>query len=518
MIAALVGAAVPAGANSRSQALYAKGLVPFHNGRWDDAYKLFDEAVKADANDAMALYYRGLTAARRGQPNLAIADLERAAQLRPQITHLALDLGITHFDAGQYPEAQRWLEQAYGTAADRFAAAFFLGLTHFRREDFAKARAYLAEAERDPDLRAQAHYYAGLALLRQGHETEGRAALQKAAQGRPDTETARAAQGYLGAAAEVRKPPTPRAAAAKPWSLHGSAGVEFDSNVILAPSDSSVSSTDTGQDDGRGILGLGGRYHLLDSDAAQVSASYDLSQSIHMQHTGFDLQGHRVRLQGVTSQGPVQLGLAGTYNFYALNYRTFFQEALFTPWVTLPEGDAASTQVYYTFRGRDFFRYPYNTDRDSMDHALGVRQYSLLGAPDRLLSFGYQFDYDDPLRDTRGGDDFQNKAHQLEVAVSSPVADLGTAQLSYLFRLEDYQFPNTRTQVVVVDPITQVPTVVFDGLRRHDNQHEFTVVFSRDLSEHLQLSLAYLGVLNNSNIADFDYSRHILSAGVRVQY
>jgi len=496
----------PARANSRSQALYARGLVPFHNGRWDDAYKLFDEAVKADPEDALAVYYRGLTAARRGESKQAIPDLERAAQSRPGLGHVTLDLGVAYFDTGQYPQAQQWLEKAHATAADRFPAAFFLGLTHYRQGDFAKAQPYFQEAETDPELRPTAHYYAGLVLLRQGHEAEGRAALEQAAQGRADTEAARAAQSYL-AGGGVQQPPAPGAREAKPWAIYGDLAFQYDSNVTLSPSDSAVSGTSTGQDDGRTVLGVGGRYHLLQNDSSRITASYDFSQSLHFQLHEFDLQGHRVRLEGVTDQGPVQLGLATTYDAYFLNYQSFFQEVLVTPWVTLPEGEAASTQLYYTFRGRDFFRGPYDPARDSTNNAFGVRQYALLGSADRLFSIGYQFDAEDTVPNHVKGhpDEFQYKGNQFDARLEFPLAEIATAELSYLFRLEDYQFP------------TEFSTPAYT-LRRHDNQHEFVVALYHDLNDYLQLTLAYLGVLNNSNIPTFDYDRNIVSVGLRAHF
>ncbi len=507
-VGTLVFNAAPARANAHSQALYARGLVPFHNGRWDDAYKLFDEAVKADPSDALAVYYRGLTAARRGQPEQGIPDLQRAAELRPDLGHVSLDLGITYFDAGQYSQAQPWLEKAHATAADRFSAAFFLGLTNYRLGDLAKAQAYFQEAEKDPELRPTAHYYSGLVLLRQGNETQARTALQQTEQGRPDTEVARAAESYLATGAQVRRPPVPGGAReVKPWSVYGDLGFEYDSNVVLAPSDSSVSGNNTGQDDGRAVLGFGGRYDLLHSDANRITASYDFSQSLHFQHHEFDLEGHRLRLEGVTDQGPVQLGLATTYDAYLLNYQSFFQEILVTPWVTVPEGEASSTQLYYTFRGRDFFRSPYNPARDSTNHALGVRQYLLLGSPDRVFSIGYQFDNETPVAEFTKGhrNEFEYTGNQLDARVRFPLGEIATTELSYLFRLEDYQFPSEFS----------VPAYT---LRRHDNEHEFVVAFYRDLNDYLQLTLAYLGVLNNSNIATFDYNRNILSVGLRAHF
>src|SRR5262245_24102258 len=73
-----------ASADARSQALYARGLVFFHSGQWDEAYKLFEAASQADPQDAVALYYRGLAAARLGYTNVALQSVESATKLNSE--------------------------------------------------------------------------------------------------------------------------------------------------------------------------------------------------------------------------------------------------------------------------------------------------------------------------------------------------------------------------------------------------------------------------------------------------
>ena len=69
--------------------------------------------------------------------------------------------------------------------------------------------------------------------------------------------------------------------------------------------------------------------------------------------------------------------------------------------------------------------------------------------------------------------------------------------------MEDYQFVNSRASYLV---------------RRHDNQHDFTVSLEHDLTAAVTLTFDYLGVINNSNVPSFDYDRNIVSAGVRVHF
>lgn len=506
---ALLGATLwlnPAWANVRSQAFYARGLIPFDRGQWDPAYQLFDQAVGADPTDAAALYYRGLTQARRGQRQAAISDIERALQLDPTLPHAPLDLGIVYFDDGQYAAAKAWLERAYQRGVERFSAAFFLGLTCYRMGDDAAAQKYLNEAKADPDLRPSAEYYAGLALLRQGKTDAARAELQQVMREQPQSDIGKAAQRTVSGKDVLPAEGVP--ATAKPWSLYGELGFQYDSNAVLAPSDAGVKIAEgiPRQSDGRAVIGLGGDYQLLDTDVGSLRVEYDFYQSIHFHLTEFDLQGHRVRLDATSARGSLTYGISGIYDFYALDYQSFFQEGLGTPWIAVNEGDNAATQLYYTLRGRAFFREPYSPARNGINNAIGIRQYvdlGRLGPADWLLGFGYQFDAEDTTQNSAGANDFQNKGNQADIGLSFPLYTWAQAQVAYQFRLEDYQFPNSRADLV---------------FRRHDNEHQVVVAVQRNLIANLSAELDYIGVINNSNIANFQYDRDIFAASVRVAF
>jgi tetratricopeptide (TPR) repeat protein len=479
-------------ANVQSEALYARGLIPFNSGKWDEAYRFFDQAVQADSTDAVALYYRGLTQARRGALAAAVQDMQQALKLNPALPHAALDLGIAYFDGGQYVQARSWLERAYQQGSERLTAAFFLGMTLYRLGDDRGAQQYLNEAAADPELRASARYYAGLSMLRQGHVEAGRSALAEVAREQPQSEVGKAAERYLSGAPAARQ---------KPWSVFGELGFQYDSNVNAGPSNSDLN-VPTGESDGSTVLAAGGNYTLLDTGAASVRAHYDFYQSIHFKLTEFDLQGHRFRGDVESTAGPVNYGFAATYDLYLLDYQTFFQEGFGTPWVAFAEGPQAATQVYYTLRARDFFRSPYGPYRDGVNNAGGIRQYVQLGDPERVLGFGYQFDAENTAGGA-GGNDFQYKGQQVDLGVRFPFQNLLRVQLAYLFRLENYQFPNSRTDFT---------------LRRHDHEHQFVVALAHDLTSNVALTLDYLGVFNGSNISDFDYDRNIVGIGVQVVF
>ena len=488
----------PAQANVRSHALYARGLIPFNGGQWQEAYRLFDQAVQADRTDPLAVYYRGLTEVRLNQPAEAIKDLEQALALDPSLPHAALDLGVAYFDNGDYTAAKRWLERAYQQGNERLVCAFFLGVTLYRLGDEASALPYLNEAKADPEVHAAAAYYAGLVLAHQGDTAAASGAFAEVAKEQPQSEIGRAALRY-GGQAEARQPPSLTGLGVKkPWSVYGSAAFEYDSNVLIAPSNSAFPGSGSREGDGAAVIGAGGSYTLLDTSFGSLRASYDFSQSIHFKLTEFDLQGHRLRLDAASQPGVVSYGLSGTYDVYLLDYQSFFQEVLATPWVAVAEGSDAATQLYYTARGRDFFRRPYDPPRDAVDNAVGLRQDVALGEIDRLLSFGYQFD-----SENSSGSDFEYNGNQFDVGVTAPLFGIARGQAAYQFRLDDYQFPNSRTNFTK---------------RRHDNEHQFSAGLEHDLTSNLVLTFYYIGVIHNSNIDDFEYDRNIVSLGLRVQF
>jgi tetratricopeptide (TPR) repeat protein len=496
-----MGGVAPASANTRSLQLDAKGLVPFQAQRWQDAQQIFTDALAADPDDAVAAYYRGLSAARLGNQADAIRDLERALALDPSLTRALLDLGILYFDTGQYAAAQQWFERAYQQPDSRFAAALYLGVTRLRLGDAASAIPYLREAEKDPALRQTGQYYEAVALLRDGQTSQGKALLQQVQAGPAELQTTQIAkQAIAGGGTTVIA-----AAAEKPWSVHANAGLGYDSNNGLVPSSSAaqVGLDTAGETDGFFRVGAGADYTLARADVGSAAMGYNFYNSVHFSTPRFDLQSHRLNLTLAT---PIrntfwQAGIAGIYDFYLLDYQSFYQAGRGTPFVNFFEGDIAATQVFYTFGGQDFFRGPFNPFRDSFINRVGLRQMFLLGAVDRFMSLGYTWDDFDPL--SRDGTDFAYNDNMFDVAVDFPVFDFAHGQLGYLFDIQNYEHPNSRVDY---------------RKRRHDGQNQVVVHLSHAFTDMISADLAYLGVFNHSNIDDFEYDRQIIQANVWLQF
>ncbi|HYD48943.1 MAG TPA: tetratricopeptide repeat protein [Terriglobales bacterium] len=525
LLSAALGAPL-ADASVRSEVLYARGLVPFNNGYWEQAYRLFNEAVKADPRDAQALYYRGLTQARRGSQRAAVADLERALQLDPSLAQASLDLGIAYLDQGDNANARLWLERAYRQGADRLTAALFLGIALYRSNDLHGALRYFEEAKADPQARQAALYYGGLALIGLEQTQQGRNALAEAARERPDSEMGRAASRYV--AGDTIAPVAELAAPAqRRFSIGTLARLEYDSNVVLG-SDDAIGDTEA-DPDARAVIGVGGRVLLLESDWGDLAARASLSQSIHFSQREFDLTAARARIEWAAKPSWWGYGATAGYDFHALEYETFYQDFVVSPWLALYEHERTATQLYYGFRYRDFFREPFDPFRDGINNAGGVRQYVLLPDDVTILHGGYQLDYESP-EDTgdsdiflaAGAEDFEYLGHQIDLqldsAVDLPAVGVFSGSLGYRFRYDDYSNDNSRSREQ--DPSDPEP--------RRDLEHLFALIIARDLNENIaflrdvtqrtELTLSLIADINTSNLDVFAYDRVIAGFGIRAEF
>lgn len=515
----------PGHAAGRGEASYARGLIAFDEGSWETAYGYFDASVEADPEHAMARYYRGLTQARRGNREAAIEDFGAAIEIDPGLQRAVLDLGIAYFDEGNYEEADLWLEAAYSAGTARSTAALFLGLTKYRLHEYAAAVQYLDDAKADPETRPVAHYYSGLALARLGRSEQTRREFTSAASSAPDSEVGRTAALYSTASeAGITD-------LSAPWSVYADTQLGYDSNVVIGPSGGSGG---TGrQGDGAWIVAFGGEYRFIDDESGVLRGSADVTQSVHFDHPDFDLTGTLLRLDWQSSIDWFEYGVNGGYDFYGLNYQTFYQDALVTPWVAARMATFTATQFFYGFRYRDFFRAPFSPYRDGMNNSLGVRQYFLLPDGVSVAHVGYRFDAEDPdhvdddnLGTRRGARDFAYNGNQIDLGVATAADIIGigplTAEAGYMFRYADYTHRNSRTQSI------QQNGTVTNGLHRHDAEHEFALAVARDLApdvpwlqqwtESSEVTASFIGVVNDSNIEEFQYNRFLTMVGFRARF
>jgi len=397
---------------------------------------------------------------------------------------------------GQFSEALAPLQQARNLAQQDAQASLFLGIARLRLDQAAAALNDFERAGKDPQWARAAQYYQGVASYRLGDWDKAESHFRSVTSESPGSDMGREAVAFL---AKIHAGETPK------YHLYGAVGFQYDSNVVLAPSNAAIVSqlSISQQADGRATLNFGGTYVPWHNDWVQLTVGYDAYQSVHLKLSEFNIQDHRGSIEAAANAGPLRLGILGKYDYYLLQTKSFLQEATALPWVVVPEGKLGRTELSYRMRRRDFKKSDFFV-RDAFNHAADFKQYLYLGSPDRYLSVGYRFDREDPVINDRrlapgqiDPNSFAYDGNEVNAGFGWTLPEAIFGELGYRYRHERYAAQSNG---------------------RRDEVHEVVAALTKRLDAHLDLTAAYLGTINNSNNVLFDYERHIGSLALEVRF
>ena len=319
------------------------------------------------------------------------------------------------------------------------------------------------------------------------------------------------------------------------WEVHALTGLQYDSNVAIAPGGQRVpvdpadpSAGRTGRrNDGAITLGAGGSVDVVDSDRAQVSLEYDLYQSLHFQLDNYDLRSNRVLANGGWALLPeLWLGTQVGFEHYAFGGPAYSREPFVTPFISYTQGNWGLTQLLYRHGNSTYLQQPFEGIRNGPTDVVTLSQTFYWGT--RYATVGYEFGSERP-NDSQGSDnasclaraaaaqpgeprplcpgDYRFHYNQAYVGVGFTPGWRTTFDVMYLFRHENYTQDNTLT-------IGQGST----GFKRRDDINQVQVGVRRPIGRYFTVGLNYYGTFDDSNIDFYTYDRHIVAAEVRFAY
>lgn len=158
-------------------------------GRHEDAFRLLDEALLKQPDEADLLYDHAMAAEKVDRIEVLEKSLRRLIELRPDHAHAYNALGYTLADRGlRLDEAQQLIEKALQLSPNDGHIVDSLGWVLFRRGDFAGAIRELRRAfEMLPEAEIAAHL--GEALYAAGQKAEALKVWEAASRLDPDNDT-----------------------------------------------------------------------------------------------------------------------------------------------------------------------------------------------------------------------------------------------------------------------------------------------------------------------------------------
>jgi predicted TPR repeat methyltransferase len=129
-----------------------KAIALHRAGRLDDARRLYERILTADARNASAWHFLGVLCHQTGDSDAAIAAIGNALTLDPRYADAHNNLGNIFRETNQYDEALRAYERAVEIAPNHADAWNNIGVMRGGRGDYAGAeKAYARALEIDPN-------------------------------------------------------------------------------------------------------------------------------------------------------------------------------------------------------------------------------------------------------------------------------------------------------------------------------------------------------------------------------
>ncbi len=172
------------GGNARDHGTLASVLA--RQGKFVPAFEHFNEALRQNPEDVVALGHMGLALLQQGQRVQATDALASAVALDPDYAEGQFNLGVVHYSAGRYPEAIAQFERTIALDPGFVDAYINLGSTFAAMGHLTAALAAWQRLDRLQDDNPLLLYNIGVAEVRLGQHREAIAAFTRGLDLAPD--------------------------------------------------------------------------------------------------------------------------------------------------------------------------------------------------------------------------------------------------------------------------------------------------------------------------------------------
>jgi tetratricopeptide (TPR) repeat protein len=150
----------------------AEGMKALEAQRYEEAAKLFGDAVAKDAGDIAAQFHLGLSLSLLNRDAEAIAAYKKVLEAQPGLYEAQLNLGVLHLRQKQFAEGAALLEEARKQKPAEYRPNYYMGEALVGLEKFEAAEAPLRAALAADAKRPEAQLALGRALAKQGRVKE----------------------------------------------------------------------------------------------------------------------------------------------------------------------------------------------------------------------------------------------------------------------------------------------------------------------------------------------------------
>ncbi len=273
----------------------------------------------------------------------------------------------------------------------------------------------------------------------------------------------------------------------KPYRLNISAGTQYDSNVILEPSNPPVSAER--KSDTRAVLYVTSGAVLLKEKVIKLTLDYNFYQSLHMNLSEFNVQYHKITpVLELTFSDVLTSSVGYSLEYTLLGGDLYSRFHTYYGKFTVKESKKVSTEAIYEYRSHKYWDsdiFQTNSIRTGYQNTVGIKQNFHLT---RLKGEVYYLS--DFNRTGVGYWDFNGQRSGAELAYKiTPHLHINVSGEYNERRYRD-DFPGFQE-------------------RRLDRMQQYSLRLTYSISERMNASITESYIVNDSNLGIFDYKRNI---------
>jgi len=469
-----------------------QGISCYRQENFDEALPILQKARKEDPSSPLAAYYLGITYKQLQDFKSAKLQLIDAITLTPRIKEALVELIDVLYQLGDLKEADKYIDIAEKEDIKPAQVAFLKGLVSMKEDkNLEAAEAFRKAKELDSSLTSAADYQSGLAYLKEKRFKEAREVFKEVIVLDPNSNLADFSDEYMNAINKKEK-------AERPLRLSFGAYGEYDSNVVLKPSDTTVAANVTDQADWREVYTFLGEYRGKITQNLSISPQYSFYRA-HQNSLGIlNVTSHTVTVIPNYNLDKGTVGLPVGFNYTDVGESKYLTTISASPTLNYMVGKAEMAQAVFTYQKNDFSRAPVipDEDRDSNYLAGGLGIYHFFA--DNTGFFGFRYGLN---KDFTKGVNWKYLGNRIDATVLYPFFKRFKAAISGEAFLQDFDDTNT----------------VF-GVERRDRVYTASGMLAYNFWKDAELQFRYTFVKDNSNITLYNYDRHVYSFGFQYRY
>jgi tetratricopeptide (TPR) repeat protein len=480
-------------ANETQDELMKKGIYQFRQESYDEALISFSKVSEKYPNSSLAVYYLGLTNKRLENYIVAKQYLERSLTMKPKIKGALMELIDLLYRLGDYEEAKKWIAIAEEEGIRPAQAKFLKGLTLQKNEEYeGSVQAFKDAKDLDDRLTQSADYQIGICYMKLKQFGNARDAFRDVFEVDPYSSVAGFASKYIDAIERKMESERP---------FHFLAGIsfEYDSNVVLEPTDSSLIASITDSDDTREVYDLKADYTFRTEDNfASLKAGYGLRISKQNDFGAYDTISNNFSLQGNLSYEKLLITFPVGFTHTIVDDDPYLGTVSAGNINNLMVGSNQMAQAGIIYKYNDYLKSSsISTEDRTGNDIMGTCGWFWFFSDNKgFINLRYSLN-----KNYTKGENWENLGNKVGAGVLFPFADKFKVSVNGEGYFQNYD--NTHT---------------IYGKKRKDQTYGVGSLLSYEIMKNFEFQVKYTYVNERSNLKIYEYDRHMVSTGVQFKY